>query len=189
MSHRPPPPCRFSSLPPSDVMASTTSPPRPAPAPSTAGHLARVDLAVLSVVAIVLRLPAVFAGRHLTFDDGVYGASAVAMRAGGIPFREVFSSQGPAFLPMVWLADLVGLHTLNGPRLVGMVSGVVLTIAVYLAARELTDRPGALLAAGLTTISGSVLWVTGPIASDGPALAASALALWLHLRHRPAPLL
>ena len=37
--------------------------------------------------------------RHLTFDDGVYGASAVAMRAGGQPFRDVFSSQGPLFLP------------------------------------------------------------------------------------------
>jgi 4-amino-4-deoxy-L-arabinose transferase-like glycosyltransferase len=146
-----------------------------------------IDLAILAAVAILLRLPALFAPRHLTFDDGVYGASAVAMREGGLPFRDVFSSQGPVFLPLVWLADLAGLHTLNGPRLLGLAAGVVVTFAVYLAARELTDRTGALLAGGLATVSGSMLWVTGPIASDGPALAAASVAVWLALRYRRSP--
>lgn len=143
-----------------------------------------VDLAILTGAAILLRLPAMFAPRHLTFDDGVYGASAVAMRDGGLPFRDVFSSQGPVFLPLVWLADLVGLHTLDAPRLLGVASGVVVTLAVYLAARELTDRWGALLAAGLATSAGSMLWVTGPIASDGPALAAACVAVLLAIRYQ-----
>jgi 4-amino-4-deoxy-L-arabinose transferase-like glycosyltransferase len=142
---------------------------------------------MLAGAAVLLRLPALFAARHLTFDDGVYGASAVAMRDGGVPFREVFSSQGPLFLPLVWLADVVGLRTLDAPRLLGVSSGVVVTLAVYLLARELTDRWGALLAAGLATVSGSMLWVTGPIASDGPALAASAMALCLAVRYRRNP--
>jgi hypothetical protein len=171
------------------TVPSTTSPPRRTPtgAPDAARRAVRLDLLLLASAALLLRLPAFFGGRHLTFDDGVYGASAVAMRDGGVPFRDVFSSQGPAFLPLVWFADLVGLHTLNGPRLLGLASGVVLTLAAYLAGRELTDRWGALLAAGLTTISGSVLWVTGPVASDGPALAAAAVAVWLALRQRRAP--
>jgi 4-amino-4-deoxy-L-arabinose transferase-like glycosyltransferase len=149
--------------------------------------LRRVDLLVLGVAAVLLRLPALLATRHLTFDDGVYGASAVAMREGGVPFRDVFSSQGPVFLPLVWVADLVGLHTLNGPRLVGVVSGVVLTLVVYLVGLEVSDRTGALLAAGLTTTAGSILWVTGPIASDGPALAAATFALLCTLRFRTRP--
>lgn len=168
---------------------SAGAPSRPHPAteqgPDTASLW--VDLLALAAATIVLRLPAFFAPRHLTFDDGVYGASAVALREGGMPFRDVFSSQGPAFLPQVWLADLLGLHTLNGPRLLGLAAGVVLVLAVYLCGREVSDRSGALLAAGLTTVSGSILWVTGPIASDGPALAAATTALWLALRYRRHP--
>jgi hypothetical protein len=158
-----------------------------APSASSERHVQRVDLVILAAAAVLLRLPALVSPRHLTFDDGVYGASAVAMRDGGVPFRDVFSSQGPVFLPLVWLADILGLRTLDAPRLLGVVSGVVLTLVVYLIARELTDRRGALLAAGLATVSGSMLWVTGPIASDGPALAASAVAVFLAVRYRRAP--
>ena len=64
------------------------------------------------------------------------------MRNGGVPFRDVFSSQGPLFLPLVWIADTLGLHSLNGARLLGLASGLVLVLVVYLAGRELggTDR-------------------------------------------------
>ena len=64
------------------------------------------------------------------------------MRNGGVPFRDVFSSQGPLFLPLVWIADTLGLHTLDGPRLLGLASGLALVIVIYLAGRELggTDR-------------------------------------------------
>ena len=41
-----------------------------------------VDAAVLGVVALLLRLPAFFASRHLSYDDGVYGVSVVDMRHG-----------------------------------------------------------------------------------------------------------
>ena len=71
----------------------------------------RGDLAALAGLTVALRLPAYLASAHLTFDDGVFGASAVAMRAGGQPYRDVFSSQGPLFLPLVWVADLLGLRT------------------------------------------------------------------------------
>ena len=104
---------------------------------------------------MVLRLPSFFATRHLTFDDGVFGASAVAMRNGGVPFRDVFSSQGPLFLPLVWLGDTLGLHTLNGPRLLTVLSGVALVVVLYLAGREVSDRLGALVAGGLAAVTGS----------------------------------
>jgi hypothetical protein len=144
----------------------------------------RVDLTVLALATVGLRIPAYLAGRHLTFDDGVYGASAVAMRAGGWPFRDVFSSQGPLFLPLVWTADLVGLRTANAPRLLGLAAGVVLVSATYLAGRVITDRFGALLAAGLVTTAASVLWVTGPVASDGAAIALATVTVMLALQWR-----
>ena len=87
-------------------------------------------------LTVALRLPAYLASAHLTFDDGVFGASAVAMRAGGQPYRDVFSSQGPLFLPLVWVADLLGFRTANAPRL--------LSLAAALAprGRHLRRRPG-----------------------------------------------
>lgn len=127
------------------------------------------------------------ADRHLTFDDGVFGASSVAMREGGTPFRDVFSSQGPLFLPLVRLFDVVGLESLNGPRLLGIASAIVLVTAVYVAARGWGDRTAALVAALLVTTSGSIMWVTAPIAADGPGLAAAAIAVAAALAYARRP--
>lgn len=140
--------------------------------------------------AVVLRLPALLATRHLSFDDGVYGASALAMRDGAVPFKDVFSSQGPLFLPLVWLADLIGLRTLDAPRLLAVAAGAVLVAAVWTAARGMgCSRPAAGAGAALVATSGSVLWVTGPLTSDGPAVALATVAVALALAWRRAPAL
>lgn len=144
----------------------------------------RRDLAILSVLTLVLRIPSFIAERHLTFDDGVYGASAVAMRAGGQPFRDVFSSQGPLFLPLVWTSDLFGLRAANAPRLVSLLAALVLVGSTYVAGRAITDRTGALMAAVLVSVTGSSLWITGPIAADGAALAIATLTVAMSLRWR-----
>jgi 4-amino-4-deoxy-L-arabinose transferase-like glycosyltransferase len=166
------------------IRAESRTPPRVAAPERT--HW-RVDALVLGMVAIVLRLPALFASRSLVFDDGVFASSALAMRRGELPFRDVFSSQGPVFLPLVWVADLLGFRTLDAPRLLAVAAGVLVTVATYACARRVTTRAHALLAAGLVTTSGSVLWVTGPINADGPSLALSVLAVALALRYRDRP--
>ncbi|MFM7212553.1 MAG: hypothetical protein ACKOYQ_11255, partial [Actinomycetota bacterium] len=68
----------------------------------------RRDLWALALAAVVVRLPAVLSPRHLSFDDGVYGATAVALRHGARPYRDVFSSQGPLHQPLLFAADVVG---------------------------------------------------------------------------------
>ncbi len=159
-----------------------------APAPAaTAADPTRRDLVVLGAIALLLRLPTFFGTKHLTFDDGVFGASAVAMRNGGVPFREVFSSQGPLFLPLVWIADTLGLHSLNGPRLLGLASGLALVVVVYLAGRELAGTDGARIAGGLAAVTGSSIAVTGSIAADGPAMALASTSVLLALRYRRDP--
>ena len=188
---RPPtgePPTRFLShrpAPPTNV--STVAPTSSARLPDDVRSQRRRDVGVLVAIAVVLRLPSFFATRHLTFDDGVFGASVVAMRNGGLPFRDVFSSQGPLFLPLLWIGDLVGLHTLNGPRLTMLASGVVLVTVVYLAGREVSDRLGALVAGGLVAVTGSSLAVTGSLAADGPAMAFAVSAVFVALRYRRDP--
>jgi hypothetical protein len=153
-------------------------------------RISRAAATAFVVGAVALRIPAYVATRHLSFDDGVYGASAVALRHGGLPFRDVFSSQGPLFLPLVWLADVAGLRTFDAPRLLAVASGVALVLATWSAARALQLSNGAtLLAAGLVATSGSVLWVTGPLTSDGPGLALAAGAVTAALWYRRAPTL
>jgi hypothetical protein len=147
----------------------------------------RIDAAVLAGVAVLIRVPALVADRFLTYDDGVFGSSALLMRDGELPFRDIFSPQGPLFLPLVYLADLVGLRGENAPRLLPLAAGAVVTVATYAAGRHLTTRAGALLAAGLVTTSGSVLWTTAPIASDGPALALATTAVALAFGYRARP--
>jgi len=143
-----------------------------------------LDSALVGLLGLLIRVPAFFSERHLSFDDGVFASSALAMREGGIPFRDVFSSQGPLFLPLVAVGDFLGLHRLNSPRVLAVVSGIAIVVGIYWTALLMTDRLGALLAATLTATSGSLLWVTAPLAADGPALAFAVLAVYLSVRQR-----
>ena len=147
----------------------------------------RLDASVLALVAAVIRIPALLASRHLTFDDGVYGSAVLAMRDGAQPFRQVFSSQGPLQLPLLWLADLVGFRTEDAPRLAMVASGVVVAVAVYAIGRRVGSRGGALLAAALATTSGSILWVTASLSGDGPAIAFAVTAVALAFAFRAKP--
>jgi 4-amino-4-deoxy-L-arabinose transferase-like glycosyltransferase len=151
------------------------------------GDRRRRDLIVLAAVAIAVRLPAVLSSRHLSFDDGVYGSTAVAMRHGARPYTDVFSSQGPLHHPMLYVADLVGGRTTYAPRLLALAAGVVITLATYLAARAVADRRAALVAAILATTSGSVLLVTTGISGDGPAVAFAISAVAVALSSRASP--
>jgi 4-amino-4-deoxy-L-arabinose transferase-like glycosyltransferase len=147
----------------------------------------RLDAWILAIVTVGLRIPALLTSRALIFDDAVYGVSAVAMRQGELPFRDMFSSLGPLHLPLVYVFDLIGLRTTNGARLLDITAGIVATLAVYFIGRRLATRPAACLAAAIVTASGSVLWVTAPINGDGTAMAFSLLAFLAALRYRDSP--
>ncbi len=139
--------------------------------PDMARRSWRLDAAALAVVAVLLRIPAFVASRHLTYDDGFFGLSALEMRHGVVPFRELFSPQGPLHLPLLFVADLVGFRTTSAPRVLPLLAGAAVTVATYAAGRRIASRRGAILGAVLVATSGSVLFTTAGIASDGPALA------------------
>ena len=149
--------------------------------------MTRAALATLGALALVVRLPALVADRHLTFDDGVFGASAVAMRHGGEPFREVFSSQGPLFLPLVWVGDVLGFRVENAPRMVAVLAGLAVAALVYDIGRRLVGPGVGALAAIVATTSGSMLWTTGPLAADGPGIALALAAVDVALAYRKRP--
>jgi hypothetical protein len=144
--------------------------------------------ALIALIAVLVRLPTYVSSRSLSFDDGVYGASVVAMRRGLVPYRDVWSSQGPLHLPLLFVGDLVGLRTLDAPRTTAVIAAIVTAIAMWACARLLgaTDRV-ALLVGVLVATTGTMLWAAGQITGDGPAVALAAVALWFALRYRAAP--
>src|SRR5207302_10173128 len=141
--------------------------------------------ALLVVTAVVVRLPTLLSMRALSFDDGVFGASVVDMRRGFAPYAEVFATQGPLHLPLLYAGDALGLHTIAGPRVTPLLAGVVVTLAVFAIARRIrATRRMATVVALLIATPGTMLWTTGPITGDGPATALTALAVWAALRYR-----
>jgi len=151
------------------------------------GRTQAVDAVLLGLLAIALRIPAFLADTALHFDDGTYGLSAVAMRTGNAPFVSVYSSQGPVFLPLLHLFDVLGFERMDSPRLLPVLAGAAIAIGVYRIASMLTDRGGALLAGALAAASGVVMWTTAPITSDGVALTFAVFAVAEALNHRSRP--
>ncbi len=125
--------------------------------------------------AVAVRLPALLATRPLTFDEGVYGASVLAMRDGAAPFRDVFSSQGPLFLPLLWTFDTLGLRHLRAIRFGMLVAGVLIALGVYVVGRRLGTHWAAAVAAFVAGTSSAGVLAAGVVQSDGLALA---FAVW-----------
>lgn len=143
---------------------------------------------MIALTAVIVRFPTYLSSRPLSFDDGVYGASTVALRHGQAPYREVWSSQGPLHLPLLYVGDLVGLRTPDAPRTTAILSAIVTAVAIWACARLLGATDATAFVAGLlAATTGTMLWAAGQITGDGPAVALSAVAAWCALRYRATP--
>ena len=110
------------------------------------------------------------------FDDGTYGVSVLDMRHGLAPYRGVFSAQGPLHFPLLYVGDLLGFRTIDGPRVAPMLAGIAATIAAWAIARRLAGPTAGLIAGVLVATSGSMIWTTGQVTGDGIAAGARACA-------------
>jgi hypothetical protein len=139
------------------------------------------------VLAVAARLPAFFSSRSLVIDDGVYGVAVVDMRHGLAPYTGVFSAQGPLHFPLLYVGDLIGLRTLNGPRVTPMLAGIAATIAAWAIARRVAGPTAGAIAAALGATSGSMILTSGQVTGDGPASALAVCAVWAALGYRDDP--
>lgn len=141
--------------------------------------------AAIVLAATAMRLPLVFAAVPLGYDDGVYASSVMAMRRGAAPFRDIFSSQGPVFLPTLRLFDIVGFERPWAPRLTMVVAGVAIGLAVFSIAGRFAPLAAATAFGIAATTSAAVILATGPLEADGLALALVAVAFAVALSERP----
>jgi hypothetical protein len=135
-----------------------------------------------------VRIGALVAHRHLTFDDGAYGVSTIDMRHGMLPYRDLISSQGPLHYPLLYVGDWLSGHLRNGPRVTPILAGVVAPIGVWAIARRMGSAPRVAVGVGIVVaVTGSMVWATGPISGDGPACALAVWAVWAAIAHRDTP--
>lgn len=139
---------------------------------------------ILVLLTVVLRLPAFLSSRHLVFDDGTYGVSVLDMRHGLAPYRGVFSAQGPLHFSLLYLGDLLGFRTIDGPRVAPMIAGIAATIATWAIARRLAGSTAGVIAGVLVATSGSMIWTTGQVTGDGIASALAVCAVWAAVAYR-----
>lgn len=136
-----------------------------------------VTAGTVMLTAAAFRIPAFLSPRHLNYDDGVYASSVLLMRHGLAPFRDFFSSQGPFFLPVLRLFDILGIGGNRASRLAMVATGAMLGLGVYGLARLDHDRVRSLAGGLVAASSGILLTSAGPLQSDGMALALGLFAL------------
>ncbi len=132
------------------------------------------SLTVIAVSTVAIRIAGLLSTRHIDFDEGVYGVSVLAMRSGALPFRDVFSSQGPLFLPVLWMFDTLGLRTFPAMRIGMVATALVFALGVFWIARRATGEDGLIASAIAAVVVGTAsagVAAAGPVHSDGPALA------------------
>ncbi|MGF1616221.1 MAG: hypothetical protein ACFCU2_00210, partial [Acidimicrobiia bacterium] len=154
-------------------------------------EVTRWYIAILAVMAGAIRLPMWASKTHFTFDEGVFLASTDLATAGFAQYRDFFASQGPLFIPLLHLGDLLGFGDPRGARTIMVVSGVCIAIATYFILARFASKRASFLIAALVATSGTTLLAAGPVQSEGPGLAFALVgfAVTLHRQDRTGALI
>jgi hypothetical protein len=135
-----------------------------------------VILGALLICAAFMRLVRL-SGTSGDLDEGIRGIQLLLMSAGYRPMQEIYSSQGPLLLDMLYpLYRLFG-ETLGAARLAIGVYSLFGIVGVYVAARAVGGPVGGTVAALLLTLSPNYLRNSRQALAEVPALAPAILAV------------
>lgn len=138
-----------------------------------------VELVILAVVvaaATAMRLVRL-SSTSGDLDEGIRGIQLMLMAAGYRPVAEIFSSQGPLLLDMLYPLYRAFGETLGAARLAVSAYSILGIVGIYLAARVVAGPVAGVVAAVLLTFSPSYLRGSRQALAEVPALAPAILAV------------
>jgi Dolichyl-phosphate-mannose-protein mannosyltransferase len=142
-----------------------------------------VVLGAILIVAAFMRLVRL-SGTSGDLDEGIRGIQLLLMSAGYRPMQEIYSSQGPLLLDMLFpLYRLFG-ETLGAARLAIGVYSLFGIVGVYVAARAVGGPVGGTAAALLLALSPNYLRNSRQALAEVPALAPAILAVAAALQYQ-----
>jgi 4-amino-4-deoxy-L-arabinose transferase-like glycosyltransferase len=131
---------------------------------------------ILILVAVYL-LYSRLSNYNASYDSGVYLESARMMGRGYPLYQQIFDSQPPLWLPLIYLSfRLFGESVLAG-QLVTATAGLVTIVAVMLMTIQLGGKGSSLLAGVLVTLSPVELQWSRSIGADVPSAALAAISM------------
>jgi hypothetical protein len=143
-------------------------------------------LAVMSILAVGLRL-APLGGGMLDYDEGVYWQSLRAMAAGHPLFSQVFSSQPPAFLDLIYPFYMLFGQSLAAARLGIAIYSLIGLAAMYVIGRAVAGRWVGLVAFTLLAIDPTYLAESHTLQAEAPSVALGLVCLALAISAVRAP--
>lgn len=142
-----------------------------------------VVLGGILIVAAFMRLVRL-SGTSGDLDEGIRGIQLLLMSAGYRPVQEIYSSQGPLLLDMLYPFYRLFGETLGAARLAVGVYSLLGILGVYGVARALGGPVGGATAALLVTLSPTYLRNSRQALAEVPALAPAILAVAAALEYQ-----
>ncbi len=161
------------------------APPRPSSRHRAQGVRVLEATAILSLLALALwlRVPNLDAYTG-SFDEGIRAQQLLLMAAGYRPFRDIFASQGPLLLDLLYPFYLAFGQTLTAARAGVVVCSVVALAGAGWTARQIAGPLAGLTALLLLAVSPSFLEGSRLALAEVPTLAPSLLAIGCLLAYR-----
>ncbi len=117
------------------------------------------------------------------YDQGVYLESARLMSRGYRQYTEIFASQPPLWLPAVSLSFHVFGENLLAAQILTATSGLVILVAVMLAAGQVSGRGSGVFAGLLIVLSPTELEWSRVVVPEVPFAALAAIGMALAIRY------
>jgi hypothetical protein len=139
--------------------------------------------AALLLIAVLMR------GINLTgfsgdLDEGIRGIQLLLMRAGFRPFDDIYSSQGPLLLDLLYPLYVAFGGSLAAVRLAVAAYSLIGIVGVYLVSRVLAGPVGAAAATTLLVLSPTYLRNSRQALAENVALGPAILAVWAAVHYQ-----